>query len=189
MEVLGVINKMIKSKLINKLNLGCGENILLNYINVDRIKLNGVDKVLDLEVTPLPFKDNSMNKIFASHVLEHIHNFMPLIEEIHRIAKPNSLLKIVVPYYKYEGTFRDPTHRGFFTEHSFDYFKDGVKFSHYSKVRFKVLRVKKRIKHYSDVKNKLKRIIAAIPNFMRPILDIFFWNMYTEIEFNLQVIK
>ena len=180
---------MNKNKRKSKLNLGCGEDILPEYINVDRIKLSGVDQVWDLEKTPLPFKDNCMNKIHASHVLEHIHNFMPLIEEIHRIAKPYSLVKIVVPYYKYEGTFRDPTHRGFFTEHSFDYFKDGVKFSHYSKARFKVLRIKKRIKHYSNVKNKLKRIIANIPNFMRPVLDMFFWNMYTEIEFNLQVIK
>jgi predicted SAM-dependent methyltransferase len=37
----------------NRLNFGCGEKILSGYVNVDIVKRPGVDKVIDLEKTPL----------------------------------------------------------------------------------------------------------------------------------------
>jgi len=30
----------------------------------------------------LPFKDNSVDEILAYHVLEHIHNFIPLMHDL-----------------------------------------------------------------------------------------------------------
>ena len=172
-----------------KLNLGCGDDYREGYINIDRIVMPKLDMQHDLEDIPLPFEDNSVDHTYASHVLEHIRNYMPLVEDLHRISKPGASMEIVVPYYKYEGTFRDPTHVSFFTEHSFDYFKDGVKFSHYSPARFDVLSVEKGVKHYSSVRNTQKKIIGVIPNVLRPVLDMFLWNMYTEIKYDLRVVK
>jgi len=179
--------KFSKNGLI--LNLGCGEKAYREYVNIDKKNLPGVDLVWDLEKTPLPFQDNSVSEIKCEHVLEHISNFMPLMEELYRISKPKAKIKIFVPYYRYEGAYRDPTHVRFFTEHSFDYFQEGVKFSHYSKARFKVKYVKKQIRFFSDVKERRKKIMQLIPDFLRPILDIFFWSIYSEINYELEVLK
>ena len=55
-----------------KLNLGCGKDIKPGFINVDYIKHNGVDVVLNLETIPYPFKSKSVDYIMMSHVLEHL---------------------------------------------------------------------------------------------------------------------
>ena len=55
-----------------KLNLGCGSKILEGYTNVDKFDYYKPDIVHDLEVTPYPFKENSVDEILMSHVLEHI---------------------------------------------------------------------------------------------------------------------
>lgn len=172
-----------------KLNLGCGENIYTGYLNVDRMPLAQVNLVHDLEKIPLPFEDNSVCEIRCEHILEHITQYMPLISEIHRISIPGGRVKVLAPYYKYEGAYRDPTHVRFFTEHSFDYFQDGVKFSNYCTPRFKVLNVEKRVRFFSDIKNKRKEIMSKTPNFIRPFLDHFFWNIYSELVFDLEVVK
>ena len=170
-----------------KLNLGCGENSYEGYINVDKSKLSGVDFIWDLEKTPLPFKTNSVSEIKCEHILEHIENFIPLIEELHRICKQGAIIKISGPYYKYEAAYRDPTHVRFFTEHSFDYFQEGVKFSHYSKARFKVKKMELKNHFFSDVKNLHKKIIKFIP--FKRILNHFLWNMFSEINYELEVVK
>lgn len=171
-----------------KLNLGCGDQTYKGYINVDKVKVKNSDLVCDLE-KPLPFADNSVVETRAEHILEHITNFTQLMEEIHRISKPNARLYVLAPYYKYEGSYRDPQHVRFFTEHSFDYFQEGVKFSHYSPARFEVLKVRKRVRFLSDVKNFRKKFMAAIPDFLRPALDLVFWNIYSEVEYEMRVIK
>lgn len=172
-----------------KLNLGCGENSYENYVNLDKLSIPGVNIVYDLEKTPLPFEDNSVSEVKCEHILEHIVNFMPLIEDLHRICIPKASINILAPYYKYEGAYRDPTHVRFFTEHSFDYFQDRVKFSNYSKARFKVLNVEKRVRFISDVIDKRKKTMILTPNWIRPFLDKFLFDVYSELSFNLEVIK
>ncbi len=172
-----------------RLNLGCGKKQYEDYINVDKVALPGVQFVHDLEKTPLPFDTNSVSEIRCEHILEHIVNYMPLLEEMHRISKPDAKIHVLAPYYKYEAAFRDPTHVRFFTEHSFDYFQDNVEFSHYSQARFKVEKAEKGVRFMSSVKNKRKKIMAMTPKFLRPFLDHFMWNVYSELTFDLRVLK
>jgi hypothetical protein len=185
------MNKQILNLLSQKdikLNLGCGDNPCRGYVNIDKVKLVGVDLVWDLEKKQ-PFKNDSVSEIRAEHILEHITNYMGLLEEMYRISKPKAKIHILAPYYKYEGAYRDPTHVRFFTEHSFDYLQDGVRFSHYSNARFRVIDVEKRVRFFSDVKNKQKILMNMIPNFLRPFLNLFFWNIYSEIRYELEVVK
>ena len=80
-----------------KLNLGCGREAREGYINVDKFKHDGVDVVWDLNVLPLPFKDNSVDEVICSHILEHLINPYPLVLDIHRILKPDGLFHCKLP--------------------------------------------------------------------------------------------
>lgn len=132
------------------LDLGCGKNKIKPFgendvvIGLDSIKLKGVDVVWDLEKTPLPFKTNEFSYIYCSQVLEHVHNFIPLVEELHRITKKGGLVHVEVPSYKSSMAFTDPTHKRFFTFKTFDYFTEEANLNYYSKDRFEIESRKKR---------------------------------------------
>ena len=179
--------EIFKKKCDLKVNFGCGETTYDDFINIDKVALPNVDIVWDLEKTPLPFKSDSVAEIKCEHILEHINNFIPLMEELWRISKKGGKIFVYVPYYKYEGAYRDPTHVRFFTEYSFDYFQEGVKFSHYSKARFKLKKVELRNHFFSSIKNMHKKIIRFVP--FKKFLNIFFWSIYSEIYYELEVVK
>ena len=97
-----------------KLNLGSGSKILHGYINVDKYNYYKPDVVHDLEIFPYPFKDDSVDEILLSHVLEHIGQspgiFLGIIKEFYRICHNNSLIKIIVPHPRHDDFISDPTH-------------------------------------------------------------------------------
>ena len=51
------------------------------------------------DATQLPFEDQSFDTIICSEVLEHIHDFKQVIQEIKRLCKPTSRVAISVPRY------------------------------------------------------------------------------------------
>lgn len=108
-----------------KLNVGCGRNILSEWINLDSAMLPGVDVVCDLEPcadVPLPLEDDSVDEFLLSHVIEHLHHTLPLMQELHRVAKPGAKAVIRVPHGASDDAWEDPTHlRGYFLA-SFGYF-------------------------------------------------------------------
>jgi len=59
------------------------------------INMRGVDCFADL--CNLPFKSNSCDVIFASHVMEHIHDDRAALKEIWRILKPGGMAILPVP--------------------------------------------------------------------------------------------
>jgi SAM-dependent methyltransferase len=96
-----------------KLNLGCGRDIREGWVNLDCVQLPGVDVVADLDDcanTPLPFEDDTFDAIVASHLIEHIRNTLPLMQELHRIAKPGAGAVFQLPYGSSDDAFEDPTH-------------------------------------------------------------------------------
>jgi SAM-dependent methyltransferase len=109
-----------------KLNLGCGDHIEEGYINIDIAA--DCDLKLDLEKAKLPFENESVDEIYAGQIMEHINNFIPLMNECHRVLKSGSgihgtgKLIIEVPCYPAPECFSDPTHVRVFTQKSFDYF-------------------------------------------------------------------
>ena len=119
-----------------KLDVGCGLKKKEDFIGIDKKPLEGVDVVLNLDTEDvrLPYEDNSVEYIYCNHVLEHITNLIPLMNEFYRVLSTGSTLEINVPivgaetnqgFIMGEGAFRDPTHVKFFTRDSFLYFEKG----------------------------------------------------------------
>jgi SAM-dependent methyltransferase len=111
--------------MVKKLHLGCGRTILEGWINLDLVPLPGVDVVADLETCdtqPLPFDDNSVDSIYASHLLEHIGRPLPLMQELYRIAKPGATATFRLPYGSSDDAYEDPTHARQYFLQSFGYF-------------------------------------------------------------------
>lgn len=127
-------------------NLGCGTTRIPNSIGVDVVKIKGfVDKVHDLNKTPYPFRPNSIDEIHMYHVLEHLHDPLQKVEEIHRILKPGGIFNLRVPHFSSMGAFSDITHVRPFGYTSFDIFEEDDYHSFYTKARFKIH--KKEIKY------------------------------------------
>lgn len=103
-----------------KLDLGGGKNKIPGYINVDKYP-EYADVIADLE-EGLPLPDRSVDVINASHIFEHINNFVPLMNECWRVLKDDGFLMACVPTYPGRMAVNDPTHVRFFTPDTFAYF-------------------------------------------------------------------
>lgn len=167
-----------------KLNLGCGDKKIGGYIGVDHIKTAAADVVHDLNITPYPFDDGSVEEIVADNVLEHLNDVIAVMEEWHRLCRNGALIKISLPYYKSSGAFSDPTHKHFFTENSFQYFSPEHEYNFYTKARFKILKVKLLAKDFGDRRHKLRNLLP-----FKKFFNFWLFNIYDEIYFELECLK
>ena len=80
-----------------KLNLGSGNSPLKDYINID-LHSPLANVCLDL-TNKLPFSDNSIDEIYAKHLIEHFSiSEWPIIKkDWYRVLKPDGLLTIECP--------------------------------------------------------------------------------------------
>jgi len=106
-----------------QLNLGCGFDRREGYLNVDSWSECSPDLLLDLETYPWPFESSSITRVLARHVLEHLGadlgTFRSLWRELYRIAAPNRVIEIHLPYYKSSDYWSDPTHVRVYTPLTF----------------------------------------------------------------------
>ena len=98
-----------------KLNLGSGTELLEGFINVD---FAGNPEVKhDLNNYPYPFKDNSVDYILASHIIEHLDVPLMFLRECRRILKKGSLILIKTPHVSaLGGSFGTFGHKWYFHE-------------------------------------------------------------------------
>jgi len=175
---------MVKLK---TMNLGCGRKIMKNAVNLDKRRLKDVDVIHDLEETPLPFKDNEFDIIFSNHVLEHIKNLIPLMEDLHRITKPHGILKINVPHFSSFNAYTID-HVRFFGYGTFRVYERN-KYYGYS-VKFKVLKNELNFSKYPRIMI-FNWLMNPIINYNKKFYERFLcWIIpCEEIQFELEVIK
>lgn len=86
---------------MNRVNVGCGPHYVDGWLNLDVVRLEDVqpDLVLESAEAPLPFEDDSVDMLYAGHVLEHIPwvDVPRAITEWVRVLKPGGRLGIVGP--------------------------------------------------------------------------------------------
>lgn len=109
-----------------KINLGAGSLPEPGWVNVDGVALEGIQVVHDLDVGPWPFEDDVAERIKAFDIYEHVNNWRLFMSECHRILEPYGVLFIHTSYYKNPDSFRDPDHKRFLHEQSFDYWVPGT---------------------------------------------------------------
>lgn len=86
------------------LNIGCGSDPIINQIFMDENMIN-----VDITKSPychivcdghkLPFKDKSFDKVYLSHVLEHMVNPVYALKEFKRVAKQTIHIHVPNKYF------------------------------------------------------------------------------------------
>jgi len=79
-------------------NLGCGVNTSKEFINVDTIPLPHIHHINNIQELFM-FPDNSVDLLYASHVVEHIprNELRKTLKDWRRVLKKGGILKIGVP--------------------------------------------------------------------------------------------
>lgn len=97
-----------------KLDLGSGLHATPGYISVDKYPEAQPAVLHDLEVTPWPFEDSSVNEVVMRHILEHLgettDGFKSIIQELYRVCCDGAVIHITVPHPFSTEFVSDPTH-------------------------------------------------------------------------------
>jgi hypothetical protein len=95
-----------------RLNLGCGLRRLEGFVNVD--KYGEPDLTHDLETFPWPWADDSVEEIVLNHVLEHLGRdpdvYIKIMKEMYRVCRDGATIRIIVPHFRHDYFYDDPTH-------------------------------------------------------------------------------
>lgn len=83
---------------IKQLHLGCGNNFIRDWCNVDIIKTGATDLIMDIR-TLSGIPDNSVHIIYSCHALEHFkHKDIPgILSRWHDVLIPGGEIRISVP--------------------------------------------------------------------------------------------
>jgi len=118
------------------LDLGCGNNKVDGAIGIDIVDLDSVDIQHDILKFPYPFENNSFNKIFLRHVIEHfnLYDIEKIYTECYRILENGGILEVSVPHVFSTAAFSDPTHKQYFTFDSGNFWDSKNNKSYYKEI-------------------------------------------------------
>lgn len=111
--------KLTQLKAPVNIDLGCGKRKKKGFFGFDMKKDSDADHVCDLS-KGIPLADNSVDKIYTSHFLEHLEDYNFMMREMIRVCKNEACIEIILPYYTYIGaplhSYWDNPHRQVFSE-------------------------------------------------------------------------
>jgi len=94
----------------NVLDLGCGHSPYRFLLDADRTQYFGLDiadadkfdyrnsEIIPFDGGTIPFADGTFDHILCTEVLEHVSHFQDLIDEMHRVLKPDGDALVTVPW-------------------------------------------------------------------------------------------
>jgi predicted SAM-dependent methyltransferase len=180
---------------MKSLDLGCGSRKQAEMVGIDINPRSQADVIHDLNRFPYPFEDSTFDEIYADNSLEHLDDTVRVMEELHRICKPGSLIRIIVPYFRARWAFVDPTHRHFFTVDSFGYFDPSHPFNQrygYSQATFTTekIRFNEKITERGLVK-PLRVLLKAFANRWPARYEAYLSHLFPldELTFYLRTVK
>ena len=135
-----------------KLNLGCCDALLADYVNVDLVPGPGVECV-DLR-QPWPWPSDSIHHVRAWDIVEHLPDKILTMNELWRVLVNGGTVEIAVPTTDGPGAFQDPTHVSFWNRRSFLYYEAGNpyrdRFAQHYGITARFRTVRERTEHSQD---------------------------------------
>lgn len=92
------------------LDVGCGQSPYRHLVERDSCTYRGIDieaadefdyqnaDVVRFDGENIPFPESTFDLIICTEVLEHVHRYEKLVEEMHRVLKPNGTIIATVPW-------------------------------------------------------------------------------------------
>lgn len=118
-----------------ELHIGSGKDYRTGWLNIDVIERAQPDLVLDLSQpqrwplhtttllgAPLELAAGSLQRVKASHVLEHVADLPTLMGNVLALLREGGEVDIEVPYEKAPAAWQDPTHVRAMNENSWIYY-------------------------------------------------------------------
>ena len=110
------------------LDIGCGCNKVPGSIGMDIDQNSHADIIHDLNKYPYPIDDNSLDKVFAKHIIEHLDDPKNFLQEIYRILKPRGTAFIETPHFSSHVAYSEPQHKLFYSYFMFRNLLVGINF-------------------------------------------------------------
>jgi SAM-dependent methyltransferase len=149
-------------------DLGCGGRKRPGAVGLDIARIEGVDVLADVTRT-LPFRDSSVDEVYASHLVEHVDDLMAFMGEVWRISKPDALVQFRFPHASTPYViWKDPTHRRGVLLDTFDYFDpstfDGRVFGYYHPAKFRIVKQRLTFNMNADtwVPGRARRLVGLV---------------------------
>ena len=177
------LNELFNSGKYIVLELGPGNfKRIPDSLTVDILPLPGVDIVADLNDGLSFLPDNSIDRIYSHHVLEHVENLELLLKEVIRVLKPNGVFDGEVPHFSNPYFYSDYTHKSAFGLYSFSYFSKQRYFKRtvptfYSDINFDISRITLVFKSPFLIINILKKSFQLMINAHKLMQEVYEENL------------
>jgi ubiquinone/menaquinone biosynthesis C-methylase UbiE len=158
------------------LDIGCGDNKIPGAIGLDKRACKGVNVISDFE-EGLPFKTGSIETVFLRHVIEHVDNLIDFMEDLYRVCQKDAKVNVEAPYYSSRGAFRDPTHRHFISEDTFQYFEYPADYG--ANINFKIV----------NIRYGYRKPFRYFPEYIRKRFRRYLLNVVDNLYVTLTVVK
>jgi SAM-dependent methyltransferase len=158
------------------IDLGCGPNKVQGAFGFDRQVEPGVHVVCDFE-RGLPLKTDSADEVHLRHIVEHIRDLVPFMEELWRVCRASATVRIVAPYYTSRGAFRDPTHVRFIAEDTFQYFEPPTDYG--IKTNFRI----------ETIEYDVRKPFRYFPKYIQKRFRRYLWNVVDNMTVTLRAMK
>ncbi len=157
------------------LDLGCGNDKIPGAFGIDVNPNSAADLIRSLDDTPWPLEESSITQVRAQDVLEHVHDFLKVVDEIYRVCRDGARIEVRMPFMSSANYATDPTHKRASTHRSFDYFDPTKHLScyGYSKSRFKIEQFKYERGYVGTVGQIFKQLDRAVVPWLERNADVY----------------